>query len=231
MSDALTPESPATDPAAVSVETTVPGDEAAVEGGSAGGEGDPKVVPAERFNGLMSKLHQVQQEAEQREQALQAELETLRADSNKETQPVADDTEALRAELAETRKAVRELALDRARAQVLDEFPAAAPLADLIVGDSVEELREVASTIAERLSGFQPAPTPEGEPETPAAPEAEAEVSAETPPAPEPPVVGGAVSVSGDSSFAERKAAALEAGDLQALMDIKFEEQSQGQVA
>lgn len=227
MSDALTPNAPADEAAAPSVEDTAPATEAAVESGSAGGEAS---VPADRFNGLMSTFQRTKNELEA-ERTRRAELEALLA-SREETTNVSDD--ALRDEVSELRQALAEERMERARDKVLDKYPEARPLADLIVGNSVEDLEAVAATIAERLRGLTPAQTAEvveevtDEANAAATQESVAGEQVATQEVQEAPVLGTGGQAPGNEPVGDRVADALQRGDFSAFMQAKYEQLAAG---
>ncbi len=177
MSDALSPDAPATDAATPEVSVQAPVDGTAVTDGSAG---SADVVPKDRFNGLMSAHQRTLAELEAERQAraaLEAQL------NSKETHTVADDE--LRDEVRTLQDELRAERLERAKEKALAKYPEAAPLADLIIGSTAVEVETVAKAIAERLKALNPAPTPTPDP-TP-------EPVADATPAPvaDAPVIGG----------------------------------------
>jgi hypothetical protein len=151
-------------------------------------------------------------------EALLNELDTIRhsvVDSEVEDtvadERVLDELQALRAELAAQK-------LETARAEAIAQYPEAAPLADLIVGNSPKEIHAMAAEIANRLSGISganeaPAPAEEAEvaAEVSSAPVAEAPVS-------EVPTICGASAFQSDVPIDEAIGAALEAKDFSAFI-------------
>lgn len=196
MSDALTPDAPETDPAAPSVEDPAPGDGTAVADGSAGDSGEWK----RRFDGLMAS-------SQRREADLRAQLEAAQARiESQETPEVADEAVLAKLEAIEerARKAERKVNLR----EVLDRHPEAKPLADLIVGDTLEDMESVAAAIAERL---RPATAPEPEP-TAEGDEPPAATASTEPEAPEAPVIGGGNTAPVQPTTSDAVKAALAAG-------------------
>ena len=130
---------PAEESAAASVEVEAPEIQSEVESGS----NQEAVVPASRFNGLMSSFNKMKSE----QQELLNELEALRS-QRQETPPVSDE---LTAEVAALRQELREERLKSAKSRILDEFPDAKEFADLFVSDSEESMRSLAEDIANRV--------------------------------------------------------------------------------
>jgi hypothetical protein len=192
LSEALTPEAPETDSAVTSVEDQAPEDGTAVADGSAGDGDEWK----RRFDGLMAS-------SQRRESELRNQLEALESRiTSQETPDVADEAVLAKLEALEerARKAERKANLK----EVLDRYPAAKPLADLIVGDTLEDMENVAAAIAQRLPSLGQSQEPE-EPEAPADGDAE-------PAAPEAPVIGGGAAAPTEPSNHEAVTAALESG-------------------
>lgn len=216
MSDALTPEAPEPQAEVPSVEDPTPVDGTAVASGSAGTT-ETKMVEVERFNGLMSSHQRALADLENERQlrvALEARL------TQQETPQVADSAEevaALRAELQEER-------LDRAKTAALAKYPAAAPLADLIVGTTAREIEDVTAAIATRLQSLVPTATETAPAEEVATETATTEVAPATEVAPVT-AGGGAAPVVDEDATAKRQEA-LAKGDWNA-----FWEAGAGQVA
>ena len=219
MSDALTPEAPEPQTEVPSVEDPAPVDGTAVASGSAG-TADTKMVEAERFNGLMSTFQRTKSELETERQlrvALEARL------IQQEIPQVADSAEevaALRAELQEER-------LERAKVAALAKYPAATPLADLIMGTTAREIEDVTAAIATRLQALIPTATEAvaaAEVETTeqvTAPEGEAASAAVAPV-----VAGGGAAPAADENATAKRQEALANGDWNA-----FWEAGAGQIA
>lgn len=148
--------------------------EGAPEPGSAASE--ESVVPKARFDGLMS--------AYQRDKArLEAEIEALKARLDSTPEPEVrdvaqrDDLDTIRAEIGELRELLLGERLEKARYEAVAKYPEVAPLADLLVGSSPEEIEAMAAEVATRLAGLSgttPAtetppvgPPEKGEPEPP----------------------------------------------------------------
>lgn len=220
MSEALTPEAPVDEPAVPSVEDQAPGEAAAVASGSAGGE---ELVPASRFNGLMSKMQKLQSEWDARQAEYEAKLEALQA-PREETPDVsdsaADEVRLLREELAAMRA-------ESARSKVLEKYPEAAAFADLIVGDTVEDIEAVAKALAERVSALRtPAAGTESEPAPEAAPTTDPGTDGiiGTPDdKPAAPVVPGGQSYDDSMSAESRVADAIARNDFPAYLRAKSE--------
>lgn len=218
MSDALTPDALGEEAA---VAETAPAPLPAVESDSAGGVNS---VPAERFNGLMSTYQREKSQWENDLAAMKSELESLR--DNKENSSVSE-TNDLHEELSELRSLVGRLVqtnVKSERDQVLDKYPEAKPFADLILGETAEEIEQVASAIAERvklLGDVAPVATDETvEPQT------AAEVSAPAttaPPAPVAPEQGGAAAATGAVAVETKKQEALANKDFNAFIEAQFE--------
>lgn len=121
--------------------------------------------------------------------------------------------------------------LENARSRVLDEFPEAKPFADLIIAETPEDMREMARLIAERAKaagfGGSPAPvTSQDDTEATSTPDASASGEAPTQEAPEPPVVGGGTTFSGEASADERVKDAIKAGDFKGFLAAKWEQKA-----
>ena len=218
LSDAAPLEGTAVDP--VGSEAPVVSEEV-VEGSAP--QSEAPVVPAARFNGLMGKFNQTQNELTQ----VRAELESLRASQTESSQPVTAETgdiEVLKSQVSTLTTLLMEERVDSARRKALDEFPGAKPLADLITSDDPTQIREVARLIHERLGGIGTEgagkePVVEGAAgEAPASAEGTAPVAA-----PAAPVVGGGVAFSGDSAMTERVVDAVKNRDFGAYIRAKRE--------
>jgi hypothetical protein len=213
MSDALSPNAPVEGAAA----PEAPAPEVAVDGASAGAE-EPKVVPAERFNGLQSRYQSDKAEWERRQAAMEAELNSLRAKEQEKPEPVSDDVAELKGQVQQLTELLLSERAESARERVLDQYPDAKPFADLIVGNTVEEMEQVAKALHDRMQLIKgetaptTEPTADGEP-APAGSEAPAEGAGE--PAPAAPEHGGAVPATGVDTLVEAKN--------QAIADRNFE--------
>lgn len=201
MSDALTPASPESPAGTPSVEDTVPAVVEEVVVGSAG-EAATQTVDAERFNGLMSS----HQKALADLRAMQAEKAALEARLVQQETPVVteanEEVQMLREELKQSR-------LDQAKADALRDFPGAKPLADMIVGSTAAEIRDVAAAIEKRLADLIPTPVVEADPTV----VVEAPPAVETTPVVEAPVVaGGATPPSGEVADTALRSEALAEG-------------------
>ena len=174
MSDLLAETAPVEVDAATISDGSAPSAETAVEEVSGVGEEQPKVVPAERFNGLMSKFNQTNQElAQEREhrEALEARLlalEERRFDpppSPQEDITNVSELEDLKSQVDTLTALLLEERQEKYREQVLAEHPEVAPFADLISdGGGPDAFKANVEAIAERLSGIT-APTEGADPE------------------------------------------------------------------
>ena len=113
--------------------------------------------------------------------------------------------------------------LENIRSATLDKYPEAKPFADMIVGNTPEEIEDVARTIADRLKGI----TGEISPEEEAATEEVVApgVAEEVPPTPVAPVIGGGTLSPADESLTTRKVEALSSGNMSAFLEAAWEEQ------
>lgn len=220
---ATLPESAPIDTTAVpSVEAPAPASGSAVAEESVG-SGEP-VVPADRFNGLMSKFNQTQSALEAANTRL-AELEARLngSEQQQEFTPPVSDNSALEAQVNELRQLLVEERIETARAQALKDYPEAAPFADLIVADTPNDVREMARLIAERAKTVAPSPSPVteaegGEQETPPAVEATTQT-----PVVEAPVAGGGAAFSGEASAEDRVVTAIQKGSFSDFLNAKWE--------
>lgn len=163
MSDDTEVVAPEADPAVLDTSPAAPGDGTAVDTESA--------ELRKRFNGLMAKhqsaLDALVQEREQR-LAAEARLQEGQNTVSETDNATLSEVQALRAELAESRLAA-------AKSEALRKYPDAAPMADLIAGNTVQEIEQVTRAFAERIATLKPPPelqndgTPAGE-QTPPAP-------------------------------------------------------------
>lgn len=215
MSTSLSSDAPVEDLEAGSVEPDAPTSESEVDGTSVGTP-KPAMVEASRFNGLMSALN--------KEKAERAALEAELANLQRGTQTVTDDNVALdeirnlRAELAAER-------LENAKAKVLDEFPDAKLFADLIVGDSPQELREVAKVLSERVALIKPAQVAEADSGKAQGDPVSGNTDAGEPEPPAPTGASGGGSVDEAVGAGERVSEAIAKGDWSAYLASKFESQ------
>ncbi len=139
MTEPLPEPAPVEEPAAPSVEVDAPGNQSEVESGST----QEAVVPASRFNGLMSSFNKTKADLD----AAVNELAALRSQP-RETQPVSDE---LQSEVAALRQELREERLNSAKARILEQYPEAKEFADLFVSDSPESMESLAKDISERV--------------------------------------------------------------------------------
>lgn len=214
MSDTLTDAAPANDTAAPSVEDVAPGVTSEVDAGS----GSDRVVPVERFNGLMSSFNKLQSE----KAVLERQLSELRSGLNtkpEEEKPVVPDNDDIRNELSQLRELLLEERMKNVRRSVLDEYPDAKPFADLIVADTEEDLRQMAKLISDRVKGVSPTP----QVEVPVEPTATETVEPE-PVQPEAPVVGGGAAYDGESVVEDRVADAIRRRSFSDFLAARFEQ-------
>lgn len=223
MSGTLTDPAPSDESAVPSIEDQAPGAVGEVVEGSAPGE---QMIPVSRFNGLMGKFNQTQNEL----QKVRAELEGLRNQSPEESNPMSSEPSALEQQVATlTTMLMRERA-ENARRQVLDDHPELKPFADLLVGDDPDELRAVAEVFSERLKSVLPAsqePASE-EVEPPAEPAAVTPEEPVTAPEgaapPAVPVAGGGVPFSEGAATEDRVAETIKNRDFLGYLKAKREQ-------
>lgn len=130
------------------------------------GSPDEQTISAARFNGLMSEFHKEQA----RVRVLEAELATARQPAEpatKKESPAVSDADALATMQAQIAQLTALLTEERsassresALATALKEHPEAAPFANLIVGDSPEDIADMVKTVA---SIFRSATAPKGD--------------------------------------------------------------------
>lgn len=231
MSTTLPKDAPTNDTAAPSVEEPAPeiGGEVAEE--SVGSSEDPKVVPAERFNGLMRTFNQTQSELnETRTRLAKLEARLNEQQTSKEPEAPVSDTSSLEARIEQLTEMLTTERRGNALKDALDEYPEAKPFADLIVADTPEDVREMARLIAERAKAANPGTTqtteevteetePAGEETTVAETEAEST---------EPPVAGGGAAFSTEASTDDRVVDAIKKGDFASFVNAKWEKTSLG---
>jgi hypothetical protein len=234
LSDPLTESVPADGSAAPSVEVTAPEAPAAAVEEASGNDGT-KVVPVERFNGLMRKFNETQaaldiEQANRKALAdrltdLEAKLESDLADTQEEPEQVSESN----SEVAELKEQVAQLTsllleskqqetLSSLQQEVVSEYPEVSEFLDLIVAEDAESYRQAAAQIAERVrkvTGSEESTT------TPA--EAPAEAST---PEPEAPVVGvgpGTVDAGNPTNVEDRIAEAIKSKDFGAYLQAASE--------
>lgn len=198
MSDALTPEAPE--------EATAADAPVADEAANVGSVDSTEVIPKERFNGLMARYNADKAAWEAERDAMRAEQERLSTQAGTEPEvsdELLDEVRALRQELANEK-------LGNARAHAISKYPDAAPLADLIIGNTPEEIEAMAAEIATRLAGLKAPGTPEasGVENEPPAPEAP----------PVAPQVGGAAAFDAGDTLDDQRRSALESKDFSAFL-------------
>lgn len=126
----------------------------AVESDSGGGS--DKQVPAERFNGLMSKFNKTQEELDaERQYRLQLEerlnqIEAASIDINPKENAVTDVTN-LQSQVEMLTNMLARQQVESTRRDVLNEFPDIAPFVDLIEAPDPESFRSLAATLNERV--------------------------------------------------------------------------------
>lgn len=200
MSESLPGTAPLEGAAAASVEDPAPAPETAVATESAPGEDNEKVVPAARFNGLMGKFNQTKNALDEANRRI-AELEAASVPAREETSNVSD-TSALEQQVAALQQMLMQEQVDKARKAAIEEYPEAAPFADLIIADTPEAVKDMARVLAERVKQAGGS-TPPAEESAPAATEQPTEpiqgLGAEQPPAAPPaaPVVPGGTTAGG----------------------------------
>lgn len=205
MPEPLPEPAPEEDTAATSVEVNAPEVQIEVESGST----QEAVVPASRFNGLMSTFNKMK--AEQTE--LLNELAALRSQP-KETPQVSDE---LQSEVAALRQELREERLTNAKTKILDKYPEAKEFADLFVSDSPEAMESLAKDISERVKRINaPATTTSTETTTEVA-----EVPATTP---EPSVTAGGATIPDGAPIQEEIANAIKKRSWSDYLGAKWQE-------
>lgn len=230
MSTTLPEGAPTNDEAVPSVEVPAPEVEGAVAEESVGSGEEPKVVPAERFNGLMSKFNQTQSELDATRQSL-AELEARlnEQQTSKEPEATVSDTSSLEARIDQLTEMLTAERRGNALKDALDAYPEAKPFADLIVADTPDDVREMARLIAERAKATAPGTPPVEETEE-SQEEATSEETNEPPvqETTEPPVVGGGAAFSTEASTDDRVIDAIQKGDFASFVNAKWEKTSLG---
>lgn len=206
----LTHDAPESDSAAI---------EAPVDGQAApvGSVDSTDVIPKERFNGLMSKYNADRSAWDAEKMALLNELDMARSqkveENNMADEQVLSEIQALRAELASQK-------LETARAEAVAKYPAAAPLADLIVGNTPQEIEAMAAELSNRLSVLVPVGETAAQPveaEVPSSENVGSEPAAGTP-VTEVPTIGGAAAFQSEVAIDEAIGQALEAKDFSAFL-------------
>lgn len=120
------------------------------------GEGLGKQVPAERFNGLMSKFNKTQEQLDaERQYRMQLEdrlnqIEAASIDINPKENAVTDVTN-LQSQVEMLTNMLARQQVESTRRDVLNEFPDIAPFVDLIEAPDPESFRSLASTLNERV--------------------------------------------------------------------------------
>lgn len=240
MSTTLPEDAPTNDQAAPSVEEPAPEVDGAVAEDSVGSGEEPKTVPAERFNGLMSKFNQTQSELEATRQSLaelEARLDAQQTSEGEQSEVSDTDTSSLEARVNELSQMLIQERLESARSQALNDYPEAAPFADLIVADTPDDVREMARLIAERAKTATPGTTTtEDTEETPLSsegeattePEGEVTTEGEGEAVTEPPVAGGGAAFSTEASTDDRVVDAIQKGSFADFVNAKWENTSLG---
>lgn len=197
-------------------------------GGSDEGSGAPndRLIPVERFNGLMSRFNQTQAELESLRQQMAERDATPPAQPQEDTNNMSD-VSALQEQIAALQTMLMQRETDTVRDKALEKYPNAKHFAHLIVGSTPEDIEYVARSLHESFEAATGSTsTPPGSEvgasteQPPASAEAPAAPS-ETPVAPEAPVTGGAVTYQGNPSFDDAIRDAKANRDFGALMAAK----------
>lgn len=194
------------------------------------GSGESKVVPAERFNGLMSKFNKTNEElanARQNQAELEArlqEFEALNYDNNWPKETDMADVSALQSQVELLTQMLAQQQVTGVKNEVLSEYPDIAPFIDLIEASDADSFRNLASTLNERVQIIKSAGNAAG---SAGGEDFGAVVSNETPAAPpvvEAPVFGGGSGVvSSSEGTPNRIAEAIRNKDFGAFMRAKTE--------
>lgn len=221
-------------PAVPSVEAPAPGTPGTVAEDSVGSGESERVVPVDRFNGLMSKFNQTQSALEQASSRI-AELEARlnSSEPKQEETPAVSDDSALAARVEQLQNMLLEERLESAREKALRDYPEAAPFGDLIVADTPADVREMARLIAERAKAATTAATPAAEAGETEASSSEGEgapAAAEAPaaeaPTPEAPVAGGGAAFSSETTADDRISSAIKSRNFGDFINAKLEKQA-----
>lgn len=172
---------------------------------------DGKFVSVERFNGLMSSFNKTQNRVKE----LEAELASRPNPVQVEDNPLSDEVTALTQQVQTLLSMLNQREQGSALEAALRDYPEAAPFADLIRGDTAEEMRDVARVLHERVTGLK------GGVQTPPAATQDSAPPA-APPVSEPPVLPGGGSVSDVASLREQVNEAIKRRDFSAAMAAKF---------
>lgn len=204
--------------------------EAAVEDSGSGGG---KTVPAERFNGLMSKFNKTNEQlAYERQQRMDLESRLERLELNEydfmPKEPDMPDVTNLQQQVEILTQMLAQQQVDSVRREVLTEYPDIAPFVDLIEAPNAESFKELAKTLNERVQVLKVVGDGQGEsPETVIVSEAEAAVADAGAPEAEVPVFGGGSgAMSPAPSSEDRIADAIRNKDFGAFMRAKTEQVS-----
>lgn len=195
--------------------------EAVVE---ASGPGE-KVIPVERFNGLMSKFNHTQEALSQeraRAEALEERLANLEAQRTPEPEADVAEIAELQEHVSVLSEMLMEERLESAKAKVEKDYPEAVPFLDLIQTNDARQYKAMAKELAERVRAASAPASEQEAPQEPAVPAAAA-----APVNPDVPVTGGGsglISESQTLSIEERIADAIERKDFQALLRAKEEQ-------
>jgi len=138
----------------------------------ASGQEGEKLIPAARFNGLMSKFNQTHDELareRQAREALEQRLQALETTQFNEPQAEVDvsDVAELQEQVSALSQLLMEERLEAAKAKALAEFPEAAAFADLIQASDPREYRAMAEEVANRIKGSVSAEGSDPTPPTP----------------------------------------------------------------
>jgi len=186
------------------------------------------VIPKERFNGLQAKYQTDKSAWDAERAALLSQLETRH--QAEETPEVSEANEELAAQVAALTKELARQSSANARRDAIAKFPGAAPLADLIVGDTPEEIEAVASMLQDRLAGLVPATGSDDSDD--ADDDSETDATGASGDAASgsstPPTHGGGATFDGDAAVGDKIAAAVEARDFSGFLAAATERALQG---
>ena len=195
------------------------------------GSGENKIVPAERFNGLMSKFNKTNEELaieRQYRMELESRLQEFEADNDdaRFEETSMTDVGNLQSQVELLTQMLSQQQVNSTRKDILTEFPDIAPFVDLIEAPDPESFRGVAQTLNERVQVIKAAgngggvETPVQEFVAESAPIAETAVA----PQPDAPVFGGGSgALAPASGSGDRVAEAIRNRDFGAFMRAKTE--------
>lgn len=212
MSTTLTSETPSDDSAANTPDEPDAAPSASVSSAD--------VIPKERFNGLQSKYQSEKAAWDAERKEMLNQLET-RQQAEQETPDVSEANEELAAQVKALSKELARQSGANARRDAITKFPGAAPLADLIVGDTPEEIEAVASMLQDRLAALVPASGTADDTDDGASGDSETDATAPGGAAsgsPTAPTHGGGASFDSNSAVGDRITAAVEARDFSGFL-------------